>query len=61
MIMKNSVTNELVNKVYHLSKALRTAESIIKTLEQENEGLKQTLSLLSNEAIEENDIHTIGV
>jgi|LakMenEpi03Aug12_release.lakeMendotaPanAssembly.Ray.scaffolds.fasta_scaffold3356188_2 hypothetical protein len=60
MIMKNTVTDELINKVYQLTKALNTAESIIKTLEQENEGLKQTLSLLSNDYIEENDIHTIG-
>jgi cell division protein FtsB len=58
--MKNTVTDELINKVYQLTKALNTAESIIKTLEQENEGLKQTLSLLSNDYIEENDIHTIG-
>ena len=61
MIMKNTVTDELINKVYQLTKALNTAESIIKTLEQENEGLKQTLSLLSNNHVEENDIHTIGV
>jgi hypothetical protein len=60
MIMKNTVTDELINKVYQLTKALTTAESIIKILEQENEGLKQTLSLLSNDYIEEKDIHTIG-
>jgi hypothetical protein len=58
--MKNTVTDELINKVYQLTKALTTAESIIKILEQENEGLKQTLSLLSNDYIEEKDIHTIG-
>lgn len=60
MIMKNTVTDELINKVYQLTKALTTAESIIKILEQENEGLKQTLSLLSNDYIEEKDRHTIG-
>jgi cell division protein FtsB len=58
--MKNTVTDELINKVYQLTKALTTAESIIKILEQENEGLKQTLSLLSNDYIEEKDRHTIG-
>ncbi len=44
MIMKNYVTDELVNKVYHLTKALNQAESIIKILELENNNLKQTLS-----------------
>jgi hypothetical protein len=42
--MKNTVTDELVNKVYHLTKALNQAESIIKTLEVENNNLKETLS-----------------
>lgn len=46
MIMKNYVTDELINKVYHLTQALNQAESIIKTLEQENDALKQTLSIL---------------
>jgi|LakMenE18May11ns_1017448.scaffolds.fasta_scaffold9942215_3 hypothetical protein len=44
MIMKNTVTDELVNKLYHLTKALNHAESIIKALEQENNSLKETLS-----------------
>lgn len=44
MIMKNYVTDELINKVYHLTKALNQAESIIKTLEVENNTLKETLS-----------------
>jgi hypothetical protein len=44
MIMKNSVTDELINKVYHLTKALNQAESIIKTLETENNSLKEALS-----------------
>ena len=44
MIMKNYVTDELINKVYHLTKALNQAESIIKTLEVENNNLKETLS-----------------
>jgi hypothetical protein len=42
--MKNTVTDELVNKLYHLTKALNHAESIIKALEQENNSLKETLS-----------------
>lgn len=46
MIMKNYVTDELINKVYHLTQALNQAESIIKTLEQENDALKQTMSIL---------------
>jgi hypothetical protein len=44
--MKNYVTDELINKVYHLTKALNQAESIIKTLEKENNSLKETLSLI---------------
>jgi len=44
MIMKNYVTDELINKVYHLTKALNQAESIIKILEVENDNLKETLS-----------------
>lgn len=44
MIMKNYVTDELINKVHRLSQALNQAESIIKTLEEENNSLKETLS-----------------
>jgi hypothetical protein len=44
--MKNYVTDELINKVYHLTKALNQAESIIKTLEVENNTLKETLSVI---------------
>jgi hypothetical protein len=43
MIMKNYVTDELINKVYHLTKALNQAESIIKNLEVENNNLKETI------------------
>jgi hypothetical protein len=46
--MKNYVTDELINKVHRLSQALsqalNQAESIIKTLEEENNSLKETLS-----------------
>jgi hypothetical protein len=44
--MKNYVTDELINKVYYLTKALNQAESIIETLEVENNNLKETLSLI---------------
>jgi len=54
--IKEFVTEELYNKVYHLTKALNTAESIIKILEQENDSLKQTLSLLSNNFIDEDSL-----
>lgn len=43
MIMKNTVTDELVNKVYHLTKALNKAENLVETLQQENENLKKLL------------------
>lgn len=46
MIMKNYVTDELINKVYHLTKALNQAESIIKTLEAENNTLKEAVSIV---------------
>ena len=46
MIMKNYFTDELINKVYHLTKALNQAESIIKTLEVENVTLKEALSVI---------------
>jgi hypothetical protein len=48
MIMKNYVADELANKVYHLTKALNQAESIIKVLEEENNSLKETLSSIYN-------------
>jgi hypothetical protein len=43
MIMKNYVTDELVNKVFHLYKALNQAENIISVLEEENQKLKNLL------------------
>jgi hypothetical protein len=54
MIMKNYVTDELINKVYHLTKALNQAESIIKTLEVENNNLKEALSSIYDK---ENLVH----
>lgn len=46
MIMKNYVADELSNKVYHLHKALEQAEDIIKTLEKENQNLKEVIKFL---------------
>ena len=49
MIIKNTVTDELVNKIYHLSKALTQAQSIINTFEQENKRLQDVLNGLTSE------------
>ena len=43
MIMKNYVTDELVNKIYHLTKAIDQAKEIIAKLEKENKELKELL------------------
>ena len=43
MIIKNYVTDELVNKIYHLTKAVDQAKEIIVKLEQENKRLKDLL------------------
>ena len=48
MIIKNTVTDELVNKIYHLSKALTQAQSIIHTFEQENQRLLDVLNGLTS-------------
>lgn len=53
MVVKNTVVDELVNKLYHLTKALNTAESIIETLQQENDNLKNLLSEMNQYATEE--------
>jgi phage shock protein PspC (stress-responsive transcriptional regulator) len=44
--MLNYVSHELANKVYHLTKALETSQKIIKSLEEENSSLKETLDFL---------------
>lgn len=44
MIMKNYVTDELVNKIYHLTKAVDQAKEIIAKLEKENKNLKDLLA-----------------
>lgn len=54
MIMKNYVSDELANKVYHLTKALNQAEKIIESLQQENDSLKKVASKL--QSIEENNL-----
>jgi hypothetical protein len=48
MIMTNYVSDELANKVYHLTKALNQAEDIVETLQKENDNLKELLSLIEN-------------
>lgn len=48
MIMKNTVTDELVNKIYHLTKALDTAKEAVETLQKENENLKHLLEEMTD-------------
>lgn len=48
MIMKNYVTDELVNKIYHLHKALEQAQKIISLLETENKELKKIMESLDH-------------
>lgn len=45
---KPSITDELVNKVKYLHKALDQANTIIATLEQENKRLKDVLTNLAS-------------
>lgn len=52
MIMKNSVTDELVNKVYHLTNALHKAQKVVEVLQQENENLKNLLHDIDSTNIE---------
>lgn len=50
MTMKNFVSDELANKVYHLTKALDKAEYVLETLQKENERLKRLLQdMVKNE------------
>ena len=46
MIITNYVSDELANKVYHLTKALNQVEDIVETLQKENDNLKEALSLM---------------
>jgi hypothetical protein len=52
--MKNYVADELANKVYHLTVALKQANEIIEKLDEQNENLKVILSNLGI-ATEENN------
>ncbi len=54
MIMKNYVADELANKVYHLTVALKQANEIIEKLDEQNENLKVILSNLGVETEENN-------
>lgn len=42
------VADELANKVYHLTKALDQTKTILKTLEKENQDLKNALDNLAS-------------
>ena len=52
---KKYMVEELSNKVHHLTKALDTAKSIIKILEEENSNLKNILSSLQSDHTENHD------
>lgn len=49
----NFIADELANKVYHLSRALEQAKSIIDTLEEQNKNLIDVLNGLTSEKIED--------
>jgi hypothetical protein len=46
--MKNYVSDELANKVYHLTQALNKAEHIVSILEEENKNLKDAFNNLAS-------------
>ena len=48
MIMKNYVSDELLNKVQHCTRALETAMSIVDTLQIENQNLSDALYKLTS-------------
>jgi len=48
MIMKNYVSDELINKVYHLTQALNRAEHIVSVLEEENKNLRDVFNNLAS-------------
>jgi hypothetical protein len=53
MIMKNSIVDELSNKVYHLSKALDQVQKVLSILEEENLMLKKILQEIDDHKTEE--------
>lgn len=55
--VNNFIADELANKVYHLSKALRQAEQIITSLEEQNKSLMDALNGLVSE---NNEDHVIN-
>lgn len=61
MIMKNIVSNELINQVFRLTQALNSAKSIATIIDQENENLKQALLLLSNKHITEDSSNIVSI
>lgn len=48
MIMTNYVSDELANKVYHLTQALNKTEHIVSILEKENKNLKDAFNNLAS-------------
>jgi hypothetical protein len=58
--MKNSVKDELINKVYHLTNALNKAENLVNTLQQENENLKKLLEDMNIES-EHHEYTLLGI
>jgi hypothetical protein len=46
--MKNFVSEELANKVYHLQKALNKADEIVDILRKENDNLRDALNNLAS-------------
>ena len=48
MIMKNYVSDELLTKVQHFTRALETAMSIVDTLQIENKNLSDALYKLTS-------------
>jgi len=46
MIMKNSVTAELIDEIHDLTNVINQAEFIVSRLEEENNYLKETLSYI---------------
>lgn len=48
MIMTNYVSDELANKVYHLTKALKKTEEIFFLLEKENKNLGDVFNNLTS-------------
>jgi hypothetical protein len=48
MIVKNYISNELLNNIYNLKKAINKADQIIDSLQKETDLLKEAVSLMEN-------------